>query len=156
MAPPDATNTSHVLWTVAAVLVGLAALVVVWVARKGRLHPGPHVFKASRLSRGNHLFPAQVAISATSLTLYRPQWIGKFEESIHMAHIASIKIDTHMLFADVTIETSGGKDPVMCHGHLKTDAVEMKRVIEEFQSDLYRGHSPIAGPPAPTGPTLPH
>jgi hypothetical protein len=120
----------------------LLAILVLWVARKGRLQPGPHVFKASRLSRGNRLFPAQVAVTATSLTLYRPQWIGKFEESIHMAHIASIKIDTHMLFADVTIETSGGQDPVICHGHLKSDAVEMKRVIEEFQSALYGGKNP--------------
>ena len=138
MAPPDATNTSHVLWTVAAVLVGLAALVVVWVARKGRLHPGPHVFKASRLSRGNHLFPAQVAISATSLTLYRPQWIGKFEESIHMAHIASVKIDTGALLSNVLIETSGGTDPIACHGHRKGDAVAMKDLIERYQTDYYR------------------
>jgi hypothetical protein len=151
MAAPDANTTSHALWIAAAGLGAILVLLVFWIARKGRLHPGAHVFKASRLSRGNHLFPAQVAISSTSLTLYRPQWIGKFEESIHMAHIASIKIDTHFLFADITVETSGGKDPVICHGHLKTDAVEIKRIIEEYQSDLYRGRSPIAGPATPAG-----
>src|SRR4029079_7090653 len=104
----------------------------------GRKLPGPHVFRASRLSRGNRLLPAQVIITPTSLTLYRPQWIGKLEESIHMAHIASIKIDTHVLFADITVETSGGQDPVICHGHSKGDAVEMKSVIEKYQSDYYR------------------
>lgn len=138
MTDPDVTTTSHVLWAIGAGLVTMAVILVLWIARKGRLQPGPHVFKASRFSKGNHLFPAQVSISPTSLTLYRPQWIGKFEESIHMAHIASIKIDTHMMFADVTVETSGGQDPVICHGHLKTDAIEMKRVIEQFQSDLYK------------------
>jgi hypothetical protein len=142
MPDADATSTSQVLWVLAAGLAVMFTIVVFWAARKGRLHPGPHVFRASRLSRGNHLFPAQVAVTATSLTLYRPQWIGKFEESIHMAHIASIKIDTHLLFADVTIETSGGQDPVICHGHRKGDAVEMKRVIEEFQSALYGVKSP--------------
>ena len=141
MPDADTTSTSHVLWVLAAGLAVMFSIVVFWAARKGRLHAGPHVFKASRLSAGNHLFPAQVAVTATSLTLYRPQWIGKFEESIHMAHIASIKIDTHLLFADVTIETSGGQDPVICHGHRKGDAVEMKRVIEEFQSALYGGKS---------------
>jgi hypothetical protein len=145
----DSTSTSEALWVLAAGVTVMLAILILWVARKGRLHPGPHVFKASRLSRGNHLFPAQVAISATSLTLYRPQWIGKFEESIHMAHIASIKIDTHVLFADVTIETSGGQDPVMCHGHLKSDAVEMKRVIEEFQSALYSAKGPAMLPRDP-------
>lgn len=144
MADPDVTTTSHVLWAIGAGLVAMVVILVSWVARKGRLHPGPHVFRASRLSKGNHLFPAQVAISPTSLTLYRPQWIGKFEESIHMAHIASIKIDTHVMFADVTVETSGGQDPVICHGHLKTDAIEMKNVIEQFQSDLYRNDRPKA------------
>jgi hypothetical protein len=143
MHDADTTSTSQVLWMLAAGAAVMLAIVILWVARKGRLQPGPHVFKASRLSRGNHLFPTQVAVTSTSLTLYRPQWIGKFEESIHMAHIASIKIDTHVLFADVTIETSGGQDPVICHGHLKGDAVEMKRVIEEFQSALYSGKSPV-------------
>jgi hypothetical protein len=143
MPDADATSTSHVLWLLAAGLTVMLAILILWVGRKGRLQPGAHVFKASRLSHGNRLFPAQVAVTSTSLTLYRPQWIGKFEESIHMAHIASIKIDTHVLFADVTIETSGGQDPVICHGHLKSDAVEMKRVIEEFQSALYSGKSPV-------------
>lgn len=145
MADADVTTTSHVLWAIGAGLVAMAGILAFWVARKGRLHPGPHVFRASRLSKGNHLFPAQVAISPTSLTLYRPQWIGKFEESIHMAHIASIKIDTHMMFADVTVETSGGQDPVICHGHLKGDAIEMKNVIEQFQSELYRNSGVKAG-----------
>jgi hypothetical protein len=81
-------------------------------------------------------------ITPASLTLYKPQWIGKFEESIHMAHIASIKIDTHVLFSDISIETSGGQDPVVSHGHTKGDAVEMKRVIESFQSDYYKAAAP--------------
>jgi hypothetical protein len=138
MQDAGATTTSHVLWSLGAGLVLMAAILIYWIARKSALVPGPHVFKASRMSRGNRLFPAQVAITPSSLTLYKPQWIGKFEESIHMAHIASIKIDTHLMFADVTVETSGGQDPVVCHGHLKTDAVEMKRVIEQYQSELYR------------------
>jgi hypothetical protein len=138
MRDADATSTSQVLWAIGAGVAVMVAILVWRIASKGRLVPGTHVFRASRLSKGNHLFPAQVAITQTSLTLYRPQWVGKFEESIHMAHIASIKIDTHFMFADITVETSGGQDPVICHGHLKSDAVEMKRVIEQFQSELYK------------------
>ena len=52
------------------------------------------MFRASRLSRGNRLFPTQVLITPTSVVHYTPQWIGRQEESIHMAHIASVKIDT--------------------------------------------------------------
>jgi hypothetical protein len=37
----------------------------------------------------------------------------------------------------VFIETTGGRNPIVCHGHTKGDAVEMKRVIEQFQSERY-------------------
>ena len=131
-------------WSTVGVYAGLIAgavlaLLVFWIWRKGRRLPGEHVFRASRLGRGNHLFPAQVIITESSITLYKPQWIGKLEESIHMAHVASIKIDTHVVFSDIYIETSGGQDPVVCHGHTKGDAVRMKALIEEFQSSYYRG-----------------
>jgi len=122
------------------VLGPIAALVLlaIYVVRKGRPMPGDHVFRASRLSAGNHLFPTQVGIAPSSITLYRPQWIGRLEESIHMAHVASIRIATHLLFADVYIETSGGRDPIVCHGHRKRDVIEMKTLIEGFQSGYFR------------------
>jgi hypothetical protein len=69
---------------------------------------------------------------------YTPQWIGREEESIHVAHVASVRIDTHLVFSDVIIETSGGTDPVKCHGHHKADAVKMKELIEKYQTEMYR------------------
>ena len=115
---------------VAAVLVGL-----VWA--RGRPRPGEHVFRASRWSRGNHVFPTQVAITPTSVVHYTPEWFGRREQSIHMAHVASVEIDTNLFFSNVVIETSGGSEPVRCHGHRKRDAVEMKRLINQFQSEYY-------------------
>ena len=99
---------------------------------------GAHVFRASRLSTGNRIFPAQVVITPTSITHFQPQWIGRLEESIHMAHVASIKIDTNLLFSDVFIETTGGQNPIKCHGHSKRDAIEMKKTIERYQSEYYK------------------
>jgi hypothetical protein len=120
------------------IAVSIAILLVLWIWMKGRRLPGEHVFRASRLSRGNRLFPAQVVVTPASVTLYKPQWIGKLEESIHMAHVASIRIDTHLVWSDIYIETSGGQDPVVCHGHTKHDAVEIKNLIERFQSEYYK------------------
>ena len=117
------------------IAVVLVAAFVVW--RKGRPFAQGAVFRASRLSKGNHLFPGQVAITNTSITLYKPRWIGRLEESIHMAHVASIKIVTHLIFSDVVIESSGGTDPIALHGHMKHDAVKMKAVIEGFQTQYY-------------------
>lgn len=120
------------------VLIAILALLVFWVYRKNRPMAGDYVFRASRLTKGNRIFPAQVAITKTALTLRQPQWIGKQEESAHIAHISSIQIDTNLLFSDVSIETTGGHNPLVCHGHTKGDAVKMKAVIEKIQTDYYR------------------
>ena len=133
-------------WAPLASMVALAAAAVVMVAvlivwSKGRVagRPDARVFRASRLSRGNRLFPTQVIISPASVVHYTPQWIGKLEHSIHMAHVASVRIDTNLLFSDVFIETTGGASPIRCRGHHKKDAVEMKGLIERYQTEYYRG-----------------
>jgi hypothetical protein len=130
------TAVSWLYWSAAGLFVALAIGVLV-VMRKGRRMPGEHVFQASRLSRGNRLLPAQVGITQDSITLYQPQWIGRIENSIHIAHVSSIKIDTNLLFSDVLIETTGGHHPIICHGHSKGDAVKMKRLVEKLQSERY-------------------
>lgn len=120
------------------IVVGVFVVVALWAWFKGRRVPGEQVFLASRWTRGNRLFPSQVVISPSSVTLVQPRWIGKQEESIHLAHVASIKINTHVMFSDVLIETSGGQDPVVCHGHTKGDAVQMKQLIEKYQTAYYK------------------
>ena len=133
------------LWGAGIALAGIVALLVWIVWRKGQPFAAGDVFRASRLSAGNHLFPTQVAITSTSVVQYKPRWIGRQEELIHMAHVSSVKIDTRLLFSDVYIETSGGSDPIRCHGHRKADAVQMKALIERCQNDYYRsgGGSPV-------------
>jgi hypothetical protein len=116
-----------------------------WVSRKGRPFAVGDVFRASRVSAGNHLFPTQVLITATSVVRYTPRWLGRQEETIHMAHIASVKIDTGLLLSNVLIEASGGLSPIACHGHRKGDAVRMKNLIERYQTDYYRGPAGPAG-----------
>lgn len=128
-------------WTVA-VIVGIAAIVLFWIWRKGRPFAEGDVFRASRWSRGNHLFPTQVLITPSSVVQYTPRWIGRLEETIHMAHIASVKIETGLLFSNVLIETSGGSDPIVCHGHGKSDAARMKTLVEQYQTEYYRGGAP--------------
>src|SRR5262245_28508416 len=144
----DATTYTVPEWVIyglgAAVVILLVFLLVVW--KKGRPFATGDVFRASRLSSGNRLFPTQVLITPTSVVQYKPRWIGREEETIHMAHIASVKIDTGVLLSDVLIETSGGSDPIACHGHRKGDAALMKNLIEKHQTSYYRG----ANPPDPS------
>ena len=131
------TDTNPLLFWLVGGAVAVLALLAAWVIARGRPVPGDHVFRASRLSRGNRLFPTQVAIAPASVTHYTPEWFGRREQSIHMAHVSSVEIDTNLFFSNVVIETSGGSEPVRCHGHRKRDAVEMKRLINQFQSEYY-------------------
>jgi hypothetical protein len=148
--PESGSGTGDVLlWT--AIVVGLvvvAAVLFVW--RKGRPIPGDHVFRASRFSKGNFLMPTQVAVTPTSVVHFTPELVGGREHSMHIAHVASVMIDRNLLFSDVLIESSGGTGAVRCHGHRKADAIEMKRLIEQFQSEYYRGRvgDPREGRPA--------
>jgi hypothetical protein len=135
------------LWPAAAVALGIVGFVGFIVWRKGRPFAPGNVFRASRLSSGNHLFPTQVLISPTNVVQFTPRWIGKQEESIHIAHVSSVKIDTGILLSDVLVETSGGASPIRCHGHHKKDAVQMKTLIEQHQNDYYRSGTRPDGRP---------
>ena len=123
---------------VVAVLAAIGVAFITFVWWKGQLLAGGDVFRASRWSRGNRLFPTQVLITPTSVVHYTPELVGRKEHSIHIAHVASVSIDTNLLFSNVLIETSGGTTPVTCHGHRKADAVRMKQLIEQHQTQYYR------------------
>ena len=135
--PIEASDNTWILSTVV-IIGGILALFVNYIIWKNRPMNGAHVFRASRMTRGNRIFPAQVVINKGSVTLVQPQWIGKFEESAHIAHISSIQIDTNVMFSDISIETTGGHNPMVCHGHTKGDAVKIKQVIERYQSEYYK------------------
>jgi hypothetical protein len=136
------TSESDWLWWTLAAAGAAAAILFIWIWLKGRPFAPGDVFRASRVSSGNRLFPTQVLITPTAVVQYTPRWFGKREETIHMAHIASVKIETGLILSDVFIETSGGTDPIACHGHRKGDAGRMKDLIERYQTNYYRGGSP--------------
>jgi LPXTG-motif cell wall-anchored protein len=136
------TGDATVWWWLAAAGVAVLALLGVWILRKGRPFAPGNVFRASRWSSGNRLFPTQVLVTPESVVQYKPKWIGHQEEVIHMAHVASVKIATGLILSDIEIETSGGSDPIRCHGHHKADATRMKALIEQSQSAYY-GKRPL-------------
>jgi hypothetical protein len=139
---PEATFALYGLAAIAVVLLVALAFIV---GKNRRFREGD-VFVASRLSRGNRLFPTQVAVTPTSVIQYKPQWVGRQEQSIHTSQVASVTADTGLLFSDVIIETTGGSEPIVCHGHRKGDALRMKELIGRYQTEQLR-----AGPVAPAG-----
>ena len=141
------------VWIPVAAALVVIGLPLLFMWRKGRPFAEGDVFRASRWSRGNRLMPTQVLITPSSVVHYTPEVVGRREQSIHIAHVSSVSIDTNLLFSQVIIETSGGTEPVRCHGHHKQDAIRMKALIERHQSAYYqrpgqgpdRGNPPLAG-----------
>ncbi len=132
------------LWIPAAgVLAAVLIAFALYFWWKGQPFAEGDVFRASRLSRGNHFFPTQVLITPTSVVHYTPEAFGRKEHSIHIVHVASVGIDTNFFFSDVIIETSGGTEPVLCHGHRKRDAIRMKHLIEQYQTAIYQTASNV-------------
>ena len=133
---------------VVAVLAAIGVVLVMFFWWKGQPFADGDLFRASRWSRGNRFFPTQVLITPTSVVHYTPELVGRKEHSIHIAHVASVSIDTNLLFSNVLIETSGGTTPVTCHGHRKADAVRMKQLIEQHQTQYYRAPAQTRRSPA--------
>ena len=138
--------TAELIVPVAAVFAAIGIMVLMFFAWKGRPFASGDIFRASRWSRGNRLFPTQVLITPAAVVHYTPELVGRKEHSIHIAHVASVSIDTNLLFSDVIIETTGGTAAVRCHGHRRADAIRMKQLIEQHQTQYYRAPKPAPVP----------
>ncbi len=91
-------------------------------------------FRASRWTRGNHLFPTVIEVSEMAVVRRKRSWLSMNEISIHLSKVASVRIDTGLLWADILVESTGGSDPLTSHGHRKPDARRIKELIEAAQS----------------------
>jgi hypothetical protein len=100
-------------------------------------------FTASRWTSGNHLFPTSIEVTDTAVVRRKRSWFSKNEMSIHLQRVASVRIQTGILWSEILIESTGGTDPITSHGHAKADAVRIKDLIEGSQTAHLRG--PAAG-----------
>ncbi len=91
------------------------------------------VFKASRWTKDNRLFPTVIEVTDQAVIRRKRSWFSVNEMSIHLSKVASVRLDTGLVFADVLIESSGGSDPLESHGHSKGDARRLKALIEAGQ-----------------------
>jgi DNA primase catalytic subunit len=96
----------------------------------------PEIFKASRWTKGNHLFPTVIEVNDRAIIRHKRSWFSKDEISISILKIASVHIKTGLIWADILIESSGGTDPFSSHGHRKADARRIRELVEAAQSEL--------------------
>ena len=94
------------------------------------------VFRASRWTRGNRLFPTCIEVSDKSVTRRKRSWFSQDEMNISISKVASVHIKTGIFWAEILIESSGGTDPLASHGHTKDDARRIKELIQAAQATL--------------------
>lgn len=91
-------------------------------------------FSASRLTKGNFLFPTRIEVGPERVLRIKPRFIGQTEESIAISKVASVTINSGMIWSDVRIDSSAGTDPIESHGHSKHDANRIRELIEGYQA----------------------
>lgn len=94
----------------------------------------PRRFVASRLTSGNFLFPTAIVVTEHAVMRRKRLWLTVSEESIHVRNVASVSITTGLIWSDIRIESTGGSNSIDSHGHLKSDAREIKALIDTLQS----------------------
>ncbi len=90
-------------------------------------------YSSSRLTNGNFWFPDRVTVAPDGIHFLKRRLFGSDEEMINYDQIASVKINTGILWADISIETAGGSQPVFINGLPKGDAQEIKEAIRRYQ-----------------------
>jgi hypothetical protein len=90
-------------------------------------------FRASRWTRGNFLFPTVIEVTDRAVIRHKRSWFSKDEISISITKVASVHIKTGIIWSDILIESTGGSDPLVSHGHTKADARRIRELVEEAQ-----------------------
>ena len=125
---------SLIAFAIAAVLAVVALFWAVNLGRNRAFTKDVPVFRASRWIKGNRIWPTQVAVFPNRVVRYTPRLFGHFDETIGIDQVASVSVDSGLIFGDVVIETTGGSQPIRCRGHRKRDAEEIRRRITEAQA----------------------
>ena len=94
------------------------------------------IFRASRWTSGNHIFPTIIVVTDRAVIRRKRSWFSKDEISISINKVASVHIKTGIIWSNILIESSGGTDPLTSHGHAKADAQRIRALVEEAQGIL--------------------
>jgi hypothetical protein len=88
---------------------------------------------SSRWSSGNLFFRDRLTLAGDGLTFRKGAMFSSNEEHINYRAIASIRVKNGIFLSDVTVETSGGTQPVFINGLWKSDARELQDFIRVYQ-----------------------
>ena len=90
-------------------------------------------YKSSRWSAGNLFFPDRLTLANDGITFKKGALFGSDVEHINYRTVASFRITNGVFLANVSIETSGGSQPIFVNGLWKSEAKEIQETIRTFQ-----------------------
>lgn len=87
------------------------------------------MFIASRLTAGNKLFPSEIIVDLSGVTLKIPGLFSGNEKTIPYTRISSVDIICPFLgYSSISIETTG-EGSIKAHGFTKSEVTRMKELI---------------------------
>ena len=90
-------------------------------------------FASSRWSSGNLFFPDRIELTNDGVLFVKRGVFRSNQEYINYKSIASCRIKNRMFLSDLSIETSGGSQPIFANGLWKSDAREIQNLIRSHQ-----------------------
>lgn len=99
---------------------------------------GERVYYSSRWTSGNMFFPDALVLVGDGIVFRKGSLFGSREEHISYKAVASLRITNGILFSTISIETSGGSQPIVVNGLWKTEAKEIQDALREFQRLSHR------------------
>ena len=90
-------------------------------------------FAASRLTRGNLFFPTLIVVNPEHVLRIKRRLFGSNQESIAVSKVASVQISTGVFWSEIRIDSAGGTNAILSHGHRKGDAERIRDLIERYQ-----------------------
>jgi hypothetical protein len=94
-------------------------------------------FKASRLSEGNKVFPAEITLEENSVEVKIPGFFSGDSKYLNYQDITAIEVDKPMIgFCTLRLYLNGNK--VEVHGFSKADVNEIRRIIDEKRNSFKR------------------
>jgi len=91
---------------------------------------------SSRWSSGNLFFRDRLILAEDGISFRKGAMFSSNEEHINYRAIASIRVKNRMFLADLSLETSGGSQPIFINGLWKSDAREIQDFIRAYQNRL--------------------
>ena len=94
---------------------------------------GAKTYWSSRWSTGNTFFRDSVVLAADGILFRKRRFFGSNEEHVNYRAVASVRIKNGLLLSSISIETSGGSQPIFINGLWKSDAKSVQDAIRAHQ-----------------------